>query len=97
MDEYTSIVHLACMEQGRKDVSGVPTEITAWKGILGFTVQGKETAPRPRPGEIALRFTVRRTGAVAFFGLAVYVAMVVLAFCGITSERWSSPAIARSR
>ncbi len=84
VDEYTSIVHLACMEPGQDRASAaVPTEITAWEGILGYTVQGKETAP-DRAGEVVLRFTVRRTGAVAFFGLAVYIAMVVLALCGIT-------------
>ncbi len=83
LDEYTSVVHLACLEAGQDDAApALPTEITTWGGVLGFTVLGKEMTS-PRSGEEVLRFTVRRTGAVAFFGFAVYGAIVVLTLCGL--------------
>jgi len=60
----------------------LPIHITAWEGILGFSVTGQQTATQ-RPGEFRLQFSVRRTGAAAFFGIAIYVAMMVMAICAL--------------
>jgi hypothetical protein len=41
-------------------------------------------APTQRPNELQIRFAIRRTGAVSFFGLAIYGAMIVMAICALT-------------
>ena len=36
-----------------------------------------------QPDELQLHFAVRRTGAVSFFGIAIYGAMIVMTFCAL--------------
>jgi hypothetical protein len=83
---YVSVMRLACYEVGHEETGAVlPAHVTSWEGVLGFGVRGQEVAA-PRGGELQLRFTVNRTGAVEFFGLLAYCGMIVLAVCALTTS-----------
>jgi len=81
LDHYLATIGFSASErtQGGRERS-LPIHITAWEGILGFSVTG-HNAVTQRPGEIRLQFSVRRSGAVVFFGIAIYAAMMVMAIC----------------
>jgi hypothetical protein len=63
-------------------VQPLPIRVTAWEGLFGFTVEAAER-PAPTPGALALEFVFSRTSAVAFFSLAIYGAMFVVAICAL--------------
>jgi hypothetical protein len=86
LDDYVSVIRLACYEVGHEETgAALPAHVTSWEGVLGFGVRGQEVAA-PRGGELQLRFTVNRTGAVEFFGLLAYCGMIVLAVCALTTS-----------
>jgi hypothetical protein len=84
LDRYRSELRIACfyVVQGGLRVA-LPAHIVSWEGIFGYDVRGEEVSPSS-PGEVWIRFAVHRTGAVKFFGLAAYGAMLILALCALT-------------
>ncbi|MFY9817677.1 MAG: DUF4436 family protein, partial [Pseudolabrys sp.] len=58
----------------------------------GKSTTGSVTSPRfkaksiatQQPDELQLQFAISRTGAVSFFGLAIYSAMLVMMVCALT-------------
>jgi len=84
LDSYHSEINLAGFEVGHEGVdAALPMHVTSWEGVLGYSVSGQERTA-PHAGEVQLRFTVNRVGAIEFFGLAVYGGMIVLAVCALT-------------
>ena len=81
LDDYKTEMALSCAETGSD--TALPIRITSWEGIVGYTVRTRPVAGS-RPNEVGLHFDIRRTGAVRFFGLAAYGAMVVMAFSALT-------------
>lgn len=83
LDRFTSSVHLSIVGKAAdgREVT-LPIRVRMWEGILGFTVRGHELAPAD-PRELKLSFGVRRTGAVKFFSITIYGAMVVLTLCAL--------------
>ena len=85
LDNYVSVIRLACFEAGHEGPgAALPAHVMSWEGVLGFSVHGQEVAAS-RAGELQLRFSVNRTGAVKFFGLLAYCGMIVLAMCALTA------------
>jgi hypothetical protein len=83
LDRYVSVMTLAASEQGQDGSERpLPIHVTAWEGLLGSDAKAKSVAT-PRPEELQLQFTVSRTGAVSFFGIAIYGAMIVMMFCAL--------------
>ena len=83
LDHYLATIGFSASERAQDGKErSLPIHITAWEGILGFSVTGQHAATQ-RPGELRLQFSVRRTGAVAFFGIAIYAAMMVMAICAL--------------
>jgi hypothetical protein len=81
LDRYTSQIDLSCFEA--KSNKAVPIHITNWEGILGFTVRAHQAATF-QDEAIHLDFAVSRTGAIKFFGIAAYGAMIVMALSAVT-------------
>jgi hypothetical protein len=83
LDRYVSLMTLAASERAQDGTErSLPIHVTAWEGILGFSVKAQSVATQ-RPNELQLQFAVRRTGAVSFFGIAIYGAMIVMMFCAL--------------
>lgn len=61
----------------------VPVRLTVWEAIGGWTVVAAEETSSGT-GEVRLRFNVRRTGALAFLALALYVMMTLIAGAALT-------------
>jgi Domain of unknown function (DUF4436) len=83
LDAYGATLRVACLDTASSaagDAKLLPARLTVWEGLLGFHVETSEQ-PGGRPGEVRLNFQIRRSGAFAFFALAAYGAMLVLA-CG---------------
>jgi len=72
---------LSCARTG--SATALPIRITSWEGIVGYTVRTSPVAGS-QPNEVRLHFDIRRTGAIRFFGLAAYGAMVVMALSALT-------------
>ena len=84
LDRYVSVMTFSASERAQDSTeTALPIRVTAWEGLLGFDVEG-QAAPTQRPNELQIRFAIRRTGAVSFFGLAIYGAMIVMAICALT-------------
>jgi hypothetical protein len=84
LDRYVSVMTFAAGQLAQDGTqTSLPIRVTAWEGLLGFDVDG-QAAPTRRPGELQITFDIRRTGAVSFFGLAIYGAMTVMAICTLT-------------
>jgi Domain of unknown function (DUF4436) len=84
LDRYQSAIQLSCLEVTEHGVgAAVPMHITHWEGVLGYNVQGQEAATS-NARETAIQFNIDRTGAVRFFGLAAYAAMLMLACYALT-------------
>jgi hypothetical protein len=82
-DRYVSTMTLAASEQGQDGTEkSLPIHVTAWEGVLGFSVKGQPVFTQ-QAGGLRLRFAIRRTGAFSFFGIAIYGAMAVIAFCAL--------------
>jgi hypothetical protein len=83
LDRYVSLMTLAASEsaQDGKEKS-LPIHVTAWEGALGFDVKAKSVSSQ-RSEEVQLQFAVSRTGGVAFFGVAMYGAMLVMMLCAL--------------
>ena len=83
LDRYVSLMTLTANDsaQGGEE-HALPIHVTAWEGVLGFDVKAKAIATQ-QPDELRLQFVVGRTGAVSFFGLAIYAAMFVMMFCAL--------------
>lgn len=86
LDRYGTLIHFASFEGAVEGDarSAMPVHVTTWEGVLGYIVRAEEHALSEANGHMELQFTVARMGAVAFFGLAAYFAMMVLAVCGLT-------------
>ena len=83
LDRYVSLMTLAANESAQDGAErSLPIHVTAWEGVLGFDVKAKSIATQ-RPDELQIQFAVSRTGAVSFFGLAIYAAMLVMMFCAL--------------
>jgi hypothetical protein len=83
LDRYVSSVTLAARDQGQGGAEKpLPIHVTAWEGLLNYTVQGQVVETQP-DGDLQLQFSVSRTGAVSFFGIAIYGAMMVMALCAL--------------
>ncbi|MFO1204856.1 MAG: DUF4436 family protein [Burkholderiales bacterium] len=84
LDRYVSVMTFSASERAPDGTeTALPIRVTAWEGLLGFDVEG-QAVPTERPDELQIRFAIRRTGAVSFFGLAIYGAMIVMAICALT-------------
>jgi hypothetical protein len=83
LDRYVLLMRLAAVEQTQDSVERLlPIHVTAWEGMLGFSVKGQSLVTQTQ-GELPLQFTVHRTGAVSFFGIAIYGAMIVMSICAL--------------
>jgi hypothetical protein len=83
LDRYVAGMTLAASERAQDGAQKpLPIHVTAWEGILGFSVRGQQTATQ-QAGELRLQFAIRRSGAVSFFGIAMYGAMIVMALCAL--------------
>jgi hypothetical protein len=83
LDRYVSLMTLAASERAQDgSKKSLPIHVTAWEGVLGFNVKAK-SVPSQRSEELQLQFTVSRTGAVSFFGAAMYGAMLVMMLCAL--------------
>lgn len=83
LDRYVSVMTFTAGERTPDGTErSLPIHVTAWEGVLGFDVKAQSMAT-PRPDELQIQFAVRRTGATSFFGIAIYGAMVVMAFCAL--------------
>jgi hypothetical protein len=83
LDRYVSRMTLAANESAQNGAErSLPIHVTAWEGVLGFDVKAKSTATQ-QSDELQLQFAVSRTGAVSFFGLAIYTAMLVMMLCAL--------------
>jgi Domain of unknown function (DUF4436) len=83
LDRYVSLMTLAASERAQDGLErSLPIHVTAWEGVLGFHIEA-QSAATPRPDELQLQFAVSRTGAVAFFGIAIYGAMIVMMLCAL--------------
>jgi hypothetical protein len=81
LDHYLATIGFSASERTQSGKErALPIHITAWEGMLGFSATGQHAATQ-RPGELRLQFSVRRTGAAVFFGIAIYAAMMVMAIC----------------
>jgi len=84
LDRYLSLMTLAASEKTQDGAErSLPIHVTAWEGVLGFDVMAKSIGTQ-QSDELRLQFAVSRTGAVSFFGLAVYGAMLVVMVCALT-------------
>ena len=84
LDRYVSLIRLAASERAQDgNEKSLPIHVTAWEGVLGFDVKAKLVSSQPSE-ELQLQFAVSRTGGVAFFGVAVYGAMLVVMLCALT-------------
>ena len=82
LDRYISVTTLASERTQNGTEIPLPIHVTVWEGVLGFDVKATSIRTR-RPDELQLQFAVSRTGAVSFFGLAIYGAMLVMMFCAL--------------
>jgi Domain of unknown function (DUF4436) len=83
LDTYVSVMTLAASEKTQNGAErSLPIHVTAWEGVLGFDVKAKSIATQ-QSNELQLQFSVHRTGAVSFFGLAIYGAMLVMMFSAL--------------
>jgi hypothetical protein len=83
LDRYVSLMTLAASERAQDGTEQtLPIHVTAWEGVLGFHVKARSVTS-PRPDELQLQFAVSRTGAAAFFGVAMYGAMLVMMLCAL--------------
>ena len=83
LDRYVSLMTLAASEGAHDgNEKSLPIHVTAWEGVLGFDVKAKSVSSQ-RSEELQLQFAVSRTGGVAFFGVAIYGAMLVMMLCAL--------------
>jgi len=83
LDRYVSLMTMAANESTQDGADrSLPIHVTAWEGVLGFDVRAKSIATQ-RSDELQLQFAVSRRGAISFFGLAIYAAMLVMMFCAL--------------
>jgi hypothetical protein len=83
LDRYVSLMTLAASERAQDgNEKSLPIHVTAWEGVLGFDVKAKSVSSQ-RSEELQLQFDVSRTGGVAFFGVAIYGAMLVMMLCAL--------------
>ena len=83
LDRYISTMTLAASERAQDGTEKpLPIHVTAWEGVLGFSVKGQPVS-RQQGGELQLQFAIRCTGAVSFFGVAIYTAMTVMTLCAL--------------
>jgi hypothetical protein len=83
LDRYVSLMTLAASERAQDgNEKSLPIHVTAWEGALGFDVKAKSVSSQ-QSEELQLQFVVSRTGGVAFFGVAIYGAMLVMMLCAL--------------
>jgi len=83
LDRYISLMTLAASERAQDgNEKPLPIHVTAWEGVLGFDVKAKSVSSQ-QSEELQLQFAVSRTGAVSFFGVAMYGAMFVVMLCAL--------------
>jgi hypothetical protein len=78
-DVYHAGLHLRCLDKSSgPEAKLLPVNLTIWERALGFRLRTTEQS-NASDRERQLAFEIRRSRAVAFFGLAVYAAMIVIA------------------
>lgn len=83
LDRYVSMMTFGASERAQDgDEKSLPIHVTAWEGVLGFDVRAKSVSSQ-QSEELQLQFAVSRTGGVAFFGVAIYGAMLVMMLCAL--------------
>jgi hypothetical protein len=83
LDRYVSVIGLVASERAQDGSERpLPIHATAWEGILGFSLKGQQIVAQ-QPNELRLQFDIRRTGAVSFFGVTLYGAMIVISVCAL--------------
>jgi hypothetical protein len=83
LDRYVSLMTLAASERAQDgNEKSLPIHVIAWEGVLGFDVKAKSVSSQ-RSEELQLQFAASRTGGVAFFGVAMYGAMIVMMLCAL--------------
>jgi hypothetical protein len=83
LDRYVSAMTLAASERSPDGTEApLPIRVTVWEGLLGYTVKAQQAGAQTGD-DLQLQFAVRRTGAVAVFGIAIYGAIIVMALCAL--------------
>ncbi|MGH8337354.1 MAG: DUF4436 family protein, partial [Gammaproteobacteria bacterium] len=83
LDRYAAEISMALVDPSQvQPGKSLPFHVKTWEGVLGWQVQAQPLALRD-PGAVGVRLLAQRTGATAFFGLALYGAMVVMAVCAM--------------
>ncbi len=80
LDRFRTELHLAARDAS---AAAVPLRVTAWEGIAGWTPAITRNAAGA-PGEVGLRFDLRRSAAQRLLVLAVYGEMAMIAIAALT-------------
>jgi Domain of unknown function (DUF4436) len=80
LDRYTSLITLTARERTDGGENDVPIHVTTWEAAPGFNVR---TIMSRQGNEFQLQNALSRIGAVSFFALAIYAAMLVMMACGL--------------
>jgi hypothetical protein len=81
LDKYASLITLMAIERAPDSKEhALPIHVTVWEAAPGFNV--KATASQ-QGDELRIQYAVSRLGAVSFFGLAMYIAMLVMMTCAL--------------
>ncbi len=84
LDRYVSLITLAANEKAENGAEQpLPIHVTAWEGVLGYDIKAN-SVPTQQADELRLELVVSRTGAVSFFALAIYGAMLVIMISALT-------------
>jgi hypothetical protein len=81
LDRYASLITLTASERAAEGgENAVPIHVTAWEAAPGFDVKAMASQ---QGDELRIRYVVGRIGAVSFFGLAIYTAMLIMMACAL--------------
>jgi len=80
-DKYSSLVTLTASERAAGGGEhAVPIHVTAWEAAPGFDVKAMASQ---QGNELRVQYEISRIGAVSFFGLAIYTAMLIMMTCAL--------------
>ncbi len=83
LDRYRLMLRIQAYEGADAETRRpVAEQVTVWEGVAGYRIHTTQTSASAI-GDLGLRFDIRRTDAYIFFALAAYVAMAVVAACGL--------------
>ena len=81
LDRFRTELHLAARDAS---AAAVPLRVTAWEGIAGWTPAVTRSATTGAPGDVGLRFDLRRSAALRLLVLAVYGEMAMIGLAALT-------------